>query len=140
MNPTNNTLEQVTRLMAEKNYAECNPFELQIYFQYMKDTDMRKLLEPVQIPADVTHFCLVAHCMLKFYYERFKGTSGMVWEDADGNLELDADDEFPKERERWRMISEDTSPPQYTYEEYEDPEELAVYRVRPRFFSRDTVK
>jgi len=140
MNPMNNTREEVARLMAEKHHEEDNPFELQMYFQYMNDTEMRNLLAPKKLPADATHFRLVAYCMLKYYYERFQGTSGMVWEDADGNLELDADDEFPKERERWHMISEDTSRPQYPYAEHEDPEELALYRARPRFFSRDAVK
>lgn len=129
-------LNKYVMSLAEKHHGDCNPFALQMYFTYMNDTDLRCLLDEEQ-PADATHFRLVAHCMLKYYYDRFQGTSGLVWEDADGNLELNDDDEFPKEREYWRNISEDTSPPQYTYEEHEDPEELAAFRARPRFFSRE---
>ena len=130
------SLREQTTEIADKHYADCNPFALQMHFNYMNDTDLRRILDE-QHPDSVTHFRLVAHCMLKYYYDRFQGTSGMVWEDANGILELDADDEFPKEREYWRNISEDTSPPQYTYEEHEDPEELAAFRARPRFFSRE---
>ena len=133
-----------TIFLAEKYYGESNPFALQMYFHYMNNDDIRSLIalfpEFTEYPADATHFRLVAECMLKYYYDRFQGTSGMVWEDADGNLELDAADEFPKEREYWRKISEDTSPPEYPYIEYEDPEEISVFKIRPRFFSRDTIQ
>ena len=133
-------LHEQTSALAEKHYTECNPFALHMHFNYMNDTDIRNLLEPMKLPADTTHFRLVAHCMLKYYYDRFQGTCGMVWENADGNLDLDPNDEFPKEREYWRKMSEDTSPPEYPYIEYEDPEEISVFKIRPRFFSRDTIQ
>ena len=142
---TMNPMTSVTALiknvvyLADKYHGESNPFALQMHFTYMNNTDIRNLLEPMQFPEDTIHFRLVAHCMLKYYYVRFEGTSGIVWENEDGTLDIDADDEFQSEREYWRKISEDTSPPEYPYLEYEDPEEVAVFNTRPRFFSRDSM-
>jgi len=147
-------LNRVSILKAQEAYADVNPFILEMYFYYMQDSDIRGLLgwahdnsnwEPKTYPANVNRYCLVAECMLRYYYNVFGGSSdGIEWEDDDGVPNFEKDPQFDDDKAYWERMAEDQSPRQTPHEVYEDPAEVAAYEAfkeslarRPRFFSRD---
>jgi hypothetical protein len=137
-------IHQDVIMRSNEYYKYSNPFALQMYFHYMKKKDILDLLAmpnenwlPKKYPEDITQFHLVADCMLKYYYDRFAKTEEVVWEDIDGNIDTNPDEEFKREHEYWKKISEEKKEPEYPYLEYEDKEEVTAFNSRQRIFSRD---
>jgi len=151
-------VNRVSILKAQEAYRETNPFILEMYFYYMQDSDIRGLLgwadddsnwEPKTYPANVNLYCLVAECMLRYYYNVFGGSSdGVDWEDDEGVQSFEQDPQFEDDKAYWERMAADQSHRVYAANDSEEPEEVAAYMVyknnprampRPRLFSSDII-
>ena len=132
-------LDQYITTVARSAFDALHPFQLQMEFTYMANSDKRRLLEYRGIPiTDLADHKLVAACMLAYYYDVY--SDDIEWEDSDGVADQKSQD-LVTQKAYWKEIVESTETPVYPYREFESEEGRLqeILERRPRFFSRDSI-
>lgn len=139
----NETATQIAQMAFEDDQ---NPFALQMYFHYMKEEDVRALLnwtddmtkwKPKTYPADRGHYRLVAECLLRYYYYKFEPKEEDI--ECDGEPDYVVGQKFQQEKQYWSKISIDNDVPAIPCAEFEHTVKKPKRKRRPRFFSRDII-